>query len=58
MRKVVYKDGNKYIYSVLDQSETGLNISNDSIEGDIGWVSIEYLREATEEEIEVNQRLN
>lgn len=58
MRKVVYKDGNKYIYSVLDQSETGLNISNDSIEGDIGWVSIEYLREATEDEIEANQRLN
>lgn len=58
MGKVVYKDGNKFIYSVLDGSETKLKISNDSIEGDIGWVPIEYLREATEEEIEVNQRLN
>lgn len=58
MGKVVYKDGNKFIYSVLDGSETKLKISNDSIEGDIGWVPIEYLREATKEEIEVNQRLN
>ncbi len=58
MKKVVYKDGNKFVYSALDSSETKLKISNDSIDGDIGWVLIEYLREATEEEIEANQRLN
>ena len=58
MRKVVYKDGNKFVYSVLDSSETKLKTSNDSIEGDIGWVLIEYIREATEEEIEANQRLD